>query len=253
MKMKSQSPRQAGVALIIVLGFLVIISALAVAFFSSVTTELKATRNFASGVTTRQLAESAVNVVMGQVRDASSQPNMAWASQPGMIRVYDTSAPNAFYKLYSSDNMVVTSTDISSFDPGNDFEPAWNSQPAVWTDLNSPVLIPDPAGGATTLPRFPIIDPRAYAVASLPADGPYFNYANDPGNNKWQRNIEGFWYGKDPNRAIAKTPAGIVPPKDDGSDSDSQRLPMPTRWIYVLQDGTLTTPDATLSTGTTAQ
>src|SRR5205823_5587640 len=36
-------------------------------------------------------------------------------------------------------------------------------------------------------------------------------------------------------------------------DPNLQRLPMPVRWIYVLQDGTLTAPDSTLSTGTTAQ
>lgn len=61
--MKVQNSSRSGIALIIVLGFLVILSALAVAFFSSVTTELQASRNFASGVSTRQLAESAVALV----------------------------------------------------------------------------------------------------------------------------------------------------------------------------------------------
>ncbi len=58
--MKHSPSPVSGVALVIVLGFLVIITALAVAFFTSVTTELKASRNFAGGVTTRQLADSAV-------------------------------------------------------------------------------------------------------------------------------------------------------------------------------------------------
>src|ERR1700709_304029 len=97
--MKLHKHPVSGVALIIVLGFLVIISALAVAFFSSVNTELKASRNFAAGMTTRQLADSAVQIVMGQIAGATTrgvdisgtgQGNEAWASQPGMIRVYGT-------------------------------------------------------------------------------------------------------------------------------------------------------------------
>src|SRR5687768_13928265 len=101
--MRSKSASEYGVALVIVLGFLVIISALAVAFFSSVTTELKASRNFASGVTTRQLAESTVQLVMGQIRNATNRQNGAWASQPGMIKVFDDDGrADAFVKLYSS-------------------------------------------------------------------------------------------------------------------------------------------------------
>src|SRR3954447_12103314 len=86
--MKNKSFSTSGVALVIVLGFLVIISALAVAFFSSVTAELKGARTFASGVTTRQLADSAANIVMAQIREATTRENATWASQPGMIRVY---------------------------------------------------------------------------------------------------------------------------------------------------------------------
>ena len=77
-----------GVALVIVLGFLVLFSGLAIAFFSSVTTELGASRTYANNVCTRQLADSAVNMVMGQIREATARTGGAWASQPGMIRVY---------------------------------------------------------------------------------------------------------------------------------------------------------------------
>jgi len=109
--MKNKQASASGVALVIVLGFLVIISALAVAFFSSISTELKGARTFASGVSTRQLADGAANFVMAQIRDATARENAAWASQPGMIRVYrdtTTTPPSAsdkaeaFYKLYSS-------------------------------------------------------------------------------------------------------------------------------------------------------
>ena len=202
--MKPQINTRSGVALVIVLGFLVIISALAVAFFSSVTTELKASRTYASGVSTRQLAESAVNLVMGQISEATSRTDAAWASQPGMIRVYGggsgtSNALNTLFKLYSSDNMVVTSTDLTNFLKDPDYVADWNVHPALWTDLNAPVV-------SNGVPRFPIIDPRA--------KGP----------------VEGFDYET---TKVALTLAGAT---------DNRRLPMPVRWVYILQDGTLSAP-----------
>ena len=236
--MKLQNTSRSGVALVIVLGFLVIVSALAVAFFSSVTTELKSSRNFASGITTRQLAESAVAIVEGQIRDATSAPSrigMAWASQPGMIRVYDATAPNAFFKLYSSADMVVTPGDLP-FDPSTDYVTDWNVKSALYTDLNDPITLVDPANPtAGPKPRFPIIDPRAYATPSTDRNK----------TNLATQNIEGFWYGTDPANTAIVPPAGLVEP---GGTADNQRLPMPARWIYVLQDGTLTSPpDANLT------
>ncbi len=200
-----------------------LISALAVAFFSSVTTELKASRNFASGVSTRQLADSAISVVMGQIRDATSRDNAAWASQPGMIRVYRSGSSasataDAFFKLYSSNNMVETASGLSDFVSTADYEQNWNNHPAYWTDLNSPVLVRDPLNPSHDgIPRFPIIDPRASGE------------------------VEGFDYEAN---KVALTVAG-------DADNDSRRLPMPVRWIYVLQDGTLTTPQP--GTGLTAK
>lgn len=241
--MKIRKNSAPGVALIIVLGFLVIISALTVAFFSSVNTELKASRNFAAGITTRQLADSAVQLIMGQISsattrgiDASGVGHEAWASQPGMIRVFGTNSggvykesdvADAFFKLYSSDKMIVSGGDLAAFNAATDYSNTWDQSPAFWTDLNAPVIVRDVNNRAT--PRFPIIDPRAYAVAI------------DPVNPVWNNNVEGFYY--DVNAGVH----GVVGP----GNSDDQRLPMPVKWIYVLQDGTLTTPDAG-GAGTTA-
>ena len=110
-----QSPHSqpAGVALVIVLGFLVLISAIIIGFFASVTTELASSKATANAASTHQLADSAINVVMAQIVDAtkgqdSSNSTLAWASQPGMIRAYGDGNGNAsdkalgFYKLYSS-------------------------------------------------------------------------------------------------------------------------------------------------------
>ena len=104
-----------GVALVVVLAFLVLLSALIVSFFSSVTTEYTAAKSFSDGLSTRQLADSAVNLVMGQIREATTQQNSAWASQPGMIRVYDQDGSvGGFYKLYSSDRMLLSEGEIKS-------------------------------------------------------------------------------------------------------------------------------------------
>ncbi len=85
-----------GVALIIVLAFLVLITGIILAFFSGVSTERTFSKTTADAATTQQLANSAVNVVMSQIVDATKGTDtngaiLAWASQPGMIRSYDTS------------------------------------------------------------------------------------------------------------------------------------------------------------------
>jgi len=225
-----------GVALVIVLGFLVLLSGLAIAFFSSVTTELGASRTYSNNITTRQLADSAVNIVMGQVREGTARKSAVWGSQPGLIRVYrdgggsPSANADAFFKLYSAKNMVVT--DFAGFDPNKApvaFDPTdnnqdvaknWDQFPALFADLNAPVVVSDPAkADSQELPVFPIVDPRAYADVE--------------GNIPTSANpslVEGFRYSTDVNRAVAT------------GDSDKWRLPMPVRWIYVLRDGTLTVP-----------
>ena len=91
---------QRGAALLIVLGCLVLLSILIVAFFSSVTTERKSAQSYSNSSAVKLLAESTVNVVMGQIKDATkgrtdSGQTLAWASQPGMIRTYNTAGCTA--------------------------------------------------------------------------------------------------------------------------------------------------------------
>lgn len=212
--------RRRGVALVIVLAFLVLVSALVVAFLTSVSTELTASKSFASGTNARQLADSAVQTVMGQIRDATTRgTKQAWASQPGMIRTYDDAGdPVSYFKLYSSENMVVTKSQISSFTPGSDVDPAWNTKPALFADLNAPVLVADAGKPDQPYPVFPIVDPRAMGAGS-----------NSP--------VEGFSYSaKLGNGSVA----GVIAPASSGDNA--ARLPMPVKWLYVLKDGTLTAP-----------
>jgi len=211
---------QRGVALVLVLVFLVLITGLIVAYFMSVTTELKSSKSYADEGAVRQLADSAVSAVIGQIRDATSQSSMAWASQPGMIRLFDnTGKPSAYYKLYSSDHLVVTADQIQGgYTLSGDLAADWDKYPALYTDLNRPVLAADPGDPTNTLkPVFPIVDPRAVDNA-----------------------VEGFSYTAGVN--------GVV-----DTSGDTRRLPMPVRWIYFLRDGKLSSPttaDATTASWT---
>jgi len=239
MKMKSSHANERGVALVLVLSFLVIISALAIAFFSSVTTELRSAKNFQSGVSTHQLQDSVVNIVEGQIRQATvTNPNdtttlnRSWASQPGMIRTYGDgqggASPNMLlaYKLYSSDQMTATTVG-STVAP--DYIQTWDASPAVWTDLNAPILVPDPAGGSASVPRFPIIDPRA------------FYNSNSSGNPL----VEGFKYDSNPVNVSGNTnDPGSVNGLKVATGSNDARLPMPVKWMYVLKNGQLTCPSS---------
>jgi hypothetical protein len=147
-----------GVALIIVLGLLVIILGLAVTFLNRITIERGASASYAADAATRQYADSAVNLVQGQIHRASTLgTNVAWASQPGMIRTFGKGAgpyiasTNALlnFKLYSAPDMVTAATTFA-----DDVPPAtWADEKALWTDLNAPVrgifpiLAPQPVSG----------------------------------------------------------------------------------------------------------
>ncbi len=241
----NQRPRylNSGVALVLVLAFLVLISGLILAFFSSVTTDANSAASFASEVTTKQLADTAANLVIGEITDATagyqledpSNPKItAWASQPGMIRTYDDSGnPYRFYKLYSARNMVMTSlTGLNvntEFD--NDVPTTWYNQPGIYADLNAPALVPDATGSVTknnTNYRavYPIVDPLASSTFSP-------NSA-----------VEGFTIS-------SRLGAGNL--KDPTGSPQNNPAPMPATWLYILKDGTTLSPDASSSSGTTVK
>lgn len=197
-------------ALVLVLVVLVLLTGLLVAFFSSASLNRAASGSYAAGEVTRQMSNSAVSYAMGQIRAATTGEGMAWASQPGMIRTYDNSGnKQALYKLYSSDNMVVT--DIPAYRLSDDLKATtggsvtdWINQPAIFTDLNAPA---SDVSGTSNI--YPIVDPTAIA------DG--FSLSNDPANN----------------------PTG----------SGTNPAPMPVKWIYVLKSGALTAPSGVDATG----
>ena len=193
--MNIQLKASRGAALILVLASLIFISALTVAFLVSMRSKLVLSKSGSDASDVKMLAETAVNIAISQVRDATKKSgtnNLAWASQPGMIRLYDNSGNAAgYYKLYSWDNMVATS---GAFNPSSDAVPStWADNSSVYTDLNAP------ANGV-----FPIVDGAA-ALALVGGSGFAINSA--PGS------------------------------------TTAQPAPMPVKWLYVLKDGSLYTPD----------
>ena len=222
------STSRSGVALVIVLGFLVLITVVIVAFLTSVSTEHSTASSAAAGATGREMADASVQLVMGQIREATSLgPNVAWASQPGMIRTYGSggagsytasSSPLAYYKLYSSDNMIVDSAAVSSFDPASDAPKGWDSQPAVFTDLNAPVT------SSSTSTSYPIVDPRAADAVN--------GYSM----------VEGFSINATTTPTATASTTNPIP----------NQAPMPVKWIYVLRDGTQTAPAGGNGTGNIA-
>ena len=205
-----------GAALLIALTFLVLLSAVVLALFGTTRTDRQNASTFATGQETMRLADAAVNLVQGQIRDATIQPRVGWASQPGMIRTFGTSGnATTAYKLYSSDEMVVSSFGQSQINAETAAMATWNtgatgtSYNALYCDLNSPAAVKRPKPGDDTKTEdtlvFPIADPAAMGA------------------------VEGF----SANTSVAGTVLG---------NGTNRRLPMPVKWIYVLRDGQMTAP-----------
>jgi len=150
---RGSATRESGFALVMVLIFLTLMVGLSIAFFTSVTTDSSASASASNEAATKQLADSTVQNVIGQIKQATSGAN-AWASQPGMVRTYGpTGAAATNYKLYSSGTMT-TSGELSAAQVG-DYAAAWTSNKALWTDMNAPVA---DAGGTL---NYPVLDPAA--------------------------------------------------------------------------------------------
>ena len=208
---------QRGISLVVVLGCVVFLSVLILAFLSGAKTELKSSKLYADGSSVRLLAQSVVNIVTAEINTATRSVSndgtrrLVWASQPGMIRTYDdTKAKGNFYKLYSSDQMIVNG---NNFDINDELVPTdWHKFPALYTDLNEPAVIP----GSGTM--WPIINGDVVSVTGVEGK----TYADSTGKQA----IDGF-------RIASDTPV---------EGSDGNQVPMPVRWLYVLAKGEVVAP-----------
>ena len=246
------SKPRVGVALVLVLAFLVLITVLVLAFFSSVTTELSGAKSYSSGVTTKQLADSTVQITIGAITQATSYgTTVAWASQPGMIRTYGkdngdgtysaSGSAMAFYKLYSSDNMVIKT---GSYTPINDVPSTWSTTPALYTDLNAPVV-------TGTTAHYPILDGNNLVStwkAPLYSGSTAALTYNGERDSHHSRFIEGFWVLTGSTGMQGAVQSGRSIPLT-GTTAPNP-VPMPVKWLYaVARDGSLVAPTA--SSGST--
>jgi len=229
-RLRSPLPQhRRAVALVIVLAILLLMSALLVAFMGTVSNEREASRTMTAGFEAKQAYETAVNLVISQIREATKNDDgsVGWASQPGAIHTFGT-APDAnrVYKLYSAADMQQNE---SSYQPGSLSESGFDLSdprrtPKGMVDINTPVYIPTAKAGVVE-PHYPIADPRA-GLLFTGADAPV------PGKGV----VEGFSSTKIEHYSLMENRAGGTP--------KVLQLPMRVRWIYQLKDGTLVAPDS---------
>jgi len=221
---KTAGARLRGASLIVVLASLAFLAALALAFLASVGTELKSSKNYAEGIGVQLLAQSAYNLAITQITEGtkgtdSSGGVLAWASQPGMIRTYDDSGTEKkFYRLYSWNSLIGSGACVPDDLTG------WNTHDAVFTDINEPVAL----GGGKV---FPIVDGNGIKSLTKTPSGTtvpaYFGYDAD---GDGQPDIDGF--GVDPSK-VNFVPANPL-------SKSNTPVPMPVKWLYMLQDGSIT-------------
>ncbi|MEI7823142.1 MAG: Verru_Chthon cassette protein A, partial [Verrucomicrobiota bacterium] len=163
----------------------------------------------------------------------------------GMIRTYDSAGkPGRSFKLYSSATMVTApgSEWIASANLATEVPSDWATKPALFTDLNAPLLVSDPKNGGITLKgssekmtaSYPILDPSGLSPTGGTAatqDGVEgFDLKNVPG-------FGGTQSGGRPTLSKDYDPTLVTKPGVTANPA-----PMPVQWIYVLRDGRLTSP-----------
>ncbi len=205
-----------GAAVLLVLSCTLLMAMMVLAVVSLGVTEKRSAASMTAAMQAESLADQAVALAVSQLRDGTRQLDadgmpMPWTSQPGGLRVHNMDGSlQSFIKLYSAASLSAASVD----EIAEDLPVNWDGQPFAFADLNEPAITPDPENpgrlDAAGL-RFPIADPRQAAARP-------------------EASVEGFAYGLQ-----GTAVAGVVPP---GDNPNAQRLPMPVRWLYSLEDGT---------------
>ncbi len=142
---KMRAVGRQGFALVVVLTVVLMLSILVVGLLIMAENESKTASRYMDAADARLAADSVVQIVEGQIKQASlsgigadGKGTRAWASQPGAVRVFNNSGALVnIFKLYSSDRMVLSAA-ADLFD-GQDLPANWGDQPDAFVDLNAPV------------------------------------------------------------------------------------------------------------------
>ncbi|HSJ03746.1 MAG: Verru_Chthon cassette protein A [Verrucomicrobium sp.] len=242
--MRSLRRRQSGVALIMVLSVVALLVLLVTGFLSMVHTETRSSGSYAKGEEAKLLADLPLNIVIAQVRKATENngSTKTWASQPGLIRVFGQNVDpltqrtklDRAYKLYSAAEMEVLPNEggmSPDINPTNELPEQWHEKKAMFTDLNAPVYTARDSSGKGIKPVYPIVDPEGFNSIPVGAGG--------------QSRIAG--------AELLTSGSGLeklsVAPATENNPSNP--LPMPVRWIYILQDGAMSAGSASGGDGMT--
>lgn len=239
--------RQQGLALIIVLSMLALATIVILAFLSVADTEHKSTTVYSASQASRRYADTAVNMVISQIRSGSAREAagvpVIHATQPGAVRKYSQNGVFvAGYKLFSDKDMIYraersqVNADEKAFVADSEPPADWNSgnNIARYVDLNEPVIkgvASDAETNSSAQVFFPVIDPRAAFSAdgtdAIPVEG--FTYETKTA-------LKGNDISAMP---LNSTTAPILQPTGGmGVEEANQlRLAMPVQWLYVLKDG----------------
>lgn len=199
--------KRRGLALVVTVSLLALMLILVVSLMETTQVGYKAAVLVSAKDEARLHGQDAVNVALAQLRSATEETftnglPKPWTSQPGAVRVHRMDgALEKVYKLYTAAAMQAERPENLEKDVPDD----WAERAAEFVDLNAPVRTRE---GEL---RFPVVDPRAWTTDPLTA-------------------VEGFEY------AEVKGAVGA-----SAETADEKRLPMPVRWLYKLQDGTLGT------------
>ncbi len=242
----------------LVLSFVILIAALVVGFFGSSSSVRREVAGYEAGVTARQLGDLATNVVIGQISDATKSwqvpaatptgkgggARLTYSTQPGMIRTYDENGNvGRAFKLYSSATMVTRpgAEWVASTQQFVEVPDTWFAKPALYSDLNAPLLVSDPNGKITfpgstqtATAKYPILDPMGLSPTG--------------GAAKAQDGVGGFDLNRVPGFGGPQSGGRpVIAPNYDPTISaqpgyTGNPAPMPVQWMYVLRDGRLTSP-----------
>lgn len=197
---------QKGAAIIMVLVIVSLIAILLLSLIALVDTENRSSKAVEQSVYARNLSEFPTNLVIAQIRRAtdSQDGERTWASQPGAIRTFGTDTDSVTGR--ASLESIYKLYSSPAMVEGEAFDPSSDIPPADWS--------------------------------SLPG---HFTDLNEPGYTEQGGSLELVYPIIDP-LALESGVEGFAV-EDAPGETEKQPIPMPTRWLYVLEDGSLVVPN----------